>query len=67
MVNVLIESDWNLKLSFCCGDVRKARTRINRIRLEFKVFLISSEEALIYVLIELDWNLKNTKKGLKAS
>ena len=34
---------------------------INRIRLEFKVFQRSGQEPETLVLIESDWNLKDTK------
>ena len=56
---VLIESDWNLKQNKEIGF--RDRTRINRIRLEFKE--IQGRKIGQYsrgVLIESDWNLKPT-------
>ena len=57
LISVLIESDWNLKVS---GRFRHSpfRNRINRIRLEFKVYRILHLESFFTVLIESDWNLK---------
>ena len=58
---VLIESDWNLKISlfpYCF----KTRNSINRIRLEFKVLLTGTGTASGTVLIESDWNLKRKRR-----
>ena len=58
VANVLIESDWNLKQKEKTLE-QKVQERINRIRLEFKVFRAGrcgSRE--LHVLIESDWNLK---------
>ena len=55
---VLIESDWNLKQATNQKD-RWHSHSINRIRLEFKVFIAAKgHDSAIYVLIESDWNLK---------
>ena len=53
---VLIESDWNLK-SMCWLNLF-SRSSINRIRLEFKVDIVSNDINESVVLIESDWNLK---------
>ena len=56
---VLIESDWNLKYVARIKSVASAKPSINRIRLEFKVHLISDKlSPRPRVLIESDWNLK---------
>ena len=56
--SVLIESDWNLKEETIEEDER-LESRINRIRLEFKVRVpFSFITATFSVLIESDWNLK---------
>ena len=56
-VTVLIESDWNLK-DFGALLIVYSATRINRIRLEFKVCASNSPYNSNGVLIESDWNLK---------
>ena len=54
---VLIESDWNLKLKPSLYSLLEAG--INRIRLEFKVYVWNHLPWKAYiVLIESDWNLK---------
>ena len=55
---VLIESDWNLKVMQPTGTAVQEVMRINRIRLEFKVFKDWSDTHAEAVLIESDWNLK---------
>ena len=57
LLNVLIESDWNLK---CFKEVDRSRKRysINRIRLEFKGARLLNLSQSYTVLIESDWNLK---------
>ena len=55
---VLIESDWNLKTELT-GFQCRANFGINRIRLEFKVWMTASHRTEeLTVLIESDWNLK---------
>ncbi len=39
------------------------RIRINRIRLEFKVFCFTSINLSFNVLIESDWNLKSLRRA----
>ena len=56
-INVLIESDWNLKEKFYKWQVMP-EMRINRIRLEFKVTSLALSRLRSRVLIESDWNLK---------
>ena len=53
---VLIESDWNLKLSKIFRF--KTHIGINRIRLEFKGHPLNRIQRMLPVLIESDWNLK---------
>ena len=55
-VQVLIESDWNLKLKACLRLF--LHTSINRIRLEFKGTKRIICGQAKKVLIESDWNLK---------
>ena len=54
---VLIESDWNLKKKSIKNKPLRMY-RINRIRLEFKVYGAIKKEDRGPVLIESDWNLK---------
>ena len=56
-VQVLIESDWNLKL-----DIYERQLQINKVLIEsdwnLKYFRNSLKTAGFPVLIESDWNLK---------
>ena len=56
---VLIESDWNLKVHGC--SKRNRSRSINRIRLEFKESSGSGIDTSDAVLIESDWNLKDIR------
>ena len=61
---VLIESDWNLKITLQLKII-DLHQRINRIRLEFKVVSsLFNVVRLSLVLIESDWNLKNCSTGM---
>ena len=70
--NVLIESDWNLKQGYFV-DVPRRGSGINRIRLEFKVYIKISFSYAAFVLIESDWNLKRvggkviTRQGFRIN
>ena len=57
MRNVLIESDWNLKVIEPVASWLMPAS-INRIRLEFKVISPEMLSGRDLVLIESDWNLK---------
>ena len=57
---VLIESDWNLKQAWDSLKSKFESIRINRIRLEFKVYYRKYFFLFLIVLIESDWNLKVT-------
>ena len=57
VIDVLIESDWNLKYKDTASAFPTGKS-INRIRLEFKGVQKSMKTRQVEVLIESDWNLK---------
>ena len=61
MRQVLIESDWNLKESEIRDSERSVR--INRIRLEFKVNVITDNHVCIFCINRIRLEFKGQKKS----